>query len=249
MDLLMMIPLSTALLLALFNTSRLQDRTLPMQSPPSVNTCISRLFVKRILRYIKGTLHYGLSFSPSSSSTILAYSDADWAGCPDTRRSISGYAIYLGDNLVSWRSKKQPTVSRSSCESEYRALASTASEVKWLCHLLRDLKVTISTTPIILCDNQSAIFLTANPVSHNRSKHIELDYHFVRELVSSKQLRLQYVPTTQQVADVFTKSLGLPAFTLLRSKLSVRDFQPLGLRGVLELMTEDLPNLQPLNKR
>ena len=101
----------------------------------------------------------------------------------------------------------------------------------------------VPTTPLLLCDNQSAIFLAANPVSHNRSKHIELDYHFVRELVSSKQLWLQYVPTTQQVADVFTKSLGRPAFTLLLFKLRVRDFQLLGLWGVLELMTEDLQNL------
>ncbi|XP_022881012.1 uncharacterized protein LOC111398326 [Olea europaea var. sylvestris] len=98
------------------------------------------LAVKRILRYIKGTLRFGLSFTPSSSQELLAYSDADWAGCPDTRRSISGYAIYFGDTLVSWSSKKQPIVSRSSCESEYRALAITAFEVKWLQHLLQDLR-------------------------------------------------------------------------------------------------------------
>ncbi|XP_022894088.1 uncharacterized protein LOC111408574 [Olea europaea var. sylvestris] len=95
------------------------------------------LTVKRILRYVKGTIHYGLHFCPSTSpGALVAYSDADWAGCPDTRRSTSGYSIYLGDNLVSWSSKKQPTVSRSSCESEYRALDSTATELIWLTHLL-----------------------------------------------------------------------------------------------------------------
>ncbi|KAF5448208.1 hypothetical protein F2P56_028764 [Juglans regia] len=192
--------------------------------------------VKRILRYIKGTLRYGLSFTPSSSRDILAYSDVDWAGCLDTRRSISGYVIYLGDNLVSWRSKKQPTVSRSSCESEYRALVSTAAEVKWLGHLLRDLKVISSSSPLLFCDNQSSIFLVANPVSHSRSKHIELNYHFVRELVASGQLRLQYVPTNLQLADIFTKSLSRPAFIFFRSKLRIQDSQTLGLRGVLRLL-------------
>ncbi|XP_042973050.1 uncharacterized mitochondrial protein AtMg00810-like [Carya illinoinensis] len=151
--------------------------------------------VKRILRYIKGTLRNGLSFTPSSSYNILAYSDVDWTGCPDTRRSIFGYAIYLDDKLVSWHSKKQPTVSRSSCESKYRALASTTIEVKWLGHLLHDLKVTSSSSLILLCDNQSSIFLATNPVSHNCSKHIELDYHFVHELVAFGELWLQYVPT------------------------------------------------------
>ncbi|KAF5475499.1 hypothetical protein F2P56_007299, partial [Juglans regia] len=100
------------------------------------------LAVKRILRYVKGTLHFGLTFRPSAASgDIVAYSDVDWAGCPDTRRSTSGYSIYLGDNLVSWSAKKQPTVFRSSCESEYRALATTAIELLWLTHLLHDLKV------------------------------------------------------------------------------------------------------------
>lgn len=135
--------------------------------------------VKRILRYIKGTLHFGLMFTSSSSANITAYSDADWVGCPDTRRSTSGYSIYLGDNLISWSSKKQPTVSRSSCESEYRALASTVAEVLWSKHLFRDLRVSTTHRPLLLCDNKSVIFLSSNPVSHNRSKHIALDYHFL----------------------------------------------------------------------
>ena len=155
------------------------------------------LAVKRILRYVKGTLHFGLTFRPSTiPSALVAYSDADWAGCPDTRRSTSGYSIYLGNNLVSWSAKKQPTVSRSSCESEYRALAMTAAELLWLTHLLHDLKVPIPQQPLLLCDNKSAIFLSSNPVSHKRAKHVELDYHFLRELVVAGKLRTQYVPYT-----------------------------------------------------
>ena len=121
--------------------------------------------VKRILRYVQGTLHFGLKFTSCSSMGLVAYSDADWAGCPDTRRSTSGYSIFLGNNLVSWSAKKQPTVSRSSCELEYRALALTATEVLWLTHLLRDLRVTLTHRPLLLCDNKSAIFLSSNPVS------------------------------------------------------------------------------------
>ena len=102
------------------------------------------LAVKRILRYVKGTLHFGLTFHPSDApSALIAYSDVDWAGCPDTRRSTSGYSIYLGDNLVSWSAKKQPTVSCSSCESEYCALALTTAELLWLTHLLRDLRISL----------------------------------------------------------------------------------------------------------
>ncbi|XP_022874276.1 uncharacterized protein LOC111393111 [Olea europaea var. sylvestris] len=139
--------------------------------------------VKHILQYVKGTLHFSLMFTASSFAKIIAYSDADWAGCPDTQRSTSGYSIYLGDNLVSWSAKKQPTVSRSSCELEYRALAPIATEVLWLEHLLRDLCVSTTNCPLFLCDNKSAVFLSSNPVTHKRSKHIALDYHFLRELV------------------------------------------------------------------
>ena len=196
------------------------------------------LAVKRILLYVKGTLHFGLTFRPSTiPSALVAYSDADWAGCPDTRRSTSGYSIYLGNNLVSWSAKKQPTVSRSSCESEYRALAMTAAELLWLTHLLHDLKVPIPQQPLLLCDNKSAIFLSSNPVSHKRAKHVELDYHFLRELVVAGKLRTQYVPSHLQVADIFTKSVSRPLFEFFRSKLHIRSNPTLSLRGVLRILS------------
>ena len=141
-------------------------------------------------------MQFGLTFRPSTAlGTLVAYSNADWAGCPDTWHSTSGYSIYLGNNLVSWSAKKQPIVSHSSYESKYRALALTAAKLLWLMHLLRDLKVSLPRWPLLLCDNKSAIFLSSNPVSHKRAKHVELDYHFLRELVVAGKLRTQYVPS------------------------------------------------------
>lgn len=187
------------------------------------------LAVKRILHYVKGTLHFGLTFHPSATpGALVAYFDADWAGCPDTCCSTSGYSIYLGDNLVSWSAKKQPTVSRSSCESEYRALALTGAEL--LTHLLRDLRISLPQQPFLLCDNKSAIFFTNNPVSHKRAKHVELDYHFLRELVVAGKLLTQYVPSHLQVADIFTKSVPRPLFQFFCSKLHVYSNPMLSLR-------------------
>ncbi|KAJ9566479.1 hypothetical protein OSB04_002445 [Centaurea solstitialis] len=177
--------------------------------------------VKRILRYVKGTILYGLSFRHSSKPSLIGYSDADWARCLETRRSTYGYSIFLGGNLVSWSAKKQPTASRSSCESEYRAMANTAAEIVWVTHLLRELHVLPPDRPTILCDNRSALFLSQNPVSHKRAKHIDLDYHFVRELVSSGKLYTRYVPSKLQLADIFTKSLPRPLFEHFRRNLGV----------------------------
>ena len=177
--------------------------------------------VKRILRYVKGSLSLGLVYRRSATIPLVAYSDADWARCVETRRSTYGYSVFLGGNIVSWSAKKQPTVSRSSCESEYRAMANTTSEVVWITNLLRELHFPIFSTPSLYCDNKSAIFLSQNPVSHKRAKHIDLDYHFVRELVTSGRLNTRFIPTTQQVADLFTKSLPRPLFKHFRSMLCV----------------------------
>ncbi|KAL7610818.1 hypothetical protein Lser_V15G12059 [Lactuca serriola] len=177
--------------------------------------------IKRLLRYVKGTISFVLSFSKPSYTTLVGYSDADWARCLETRRSTYGYSIFLGGNLVSWSAKKQPTVSRSSFESEYRAMANTAAEIIWITHLLQELHALPPDRPTLLCDNQSALFLTQNPVSHKRAKHIDLDYHFIRELVSSGKLHTKFVPTKLQVADIFTKSLPRHQFEFFREKLCI----------------------------
>lgn len=190
--------------------------------------------VKRILRYVKGTIHLGLSFTRQPYLSVLGYSDADWARCVDTRRSTYGYSIFLGGNLVSWSAKKQPTVSRSSCESEYHALANTASEVLWLAHLLKELQISLAATPVLLCDNRSAVFLSQNLISHKRAKHIDIDCHFVRDYVSAGKLVTKFVPSHLQLADIFTKSLPRPAFEFLRSKLCVRSNPTHNLRGVVK---------------
>ncbi|KAI3766125.1 hypothetical protein L2E82_16175 [Cichorium intybus] len=186
--------------------------------------------VKRIIRYVKSTISYGLHFQHPQSTTLVGYSDADWARCIETRRSTYGYSIFLGGNLVSWSAKKQPTVSRSSCESEYRAMANTAAEIVWVSNLLRELHALPPDCPTLLCDNRSALFLSQNPISHKRAKHIDIDYHFIRELVSSGKLHTKYIPTHLQLADIFTKSLPRPLFERFRTKLRVGP-PPLSLTG------------------
>ncbi|XP_019175666.1 PREDICTED: uncharacterized protein LOC109170988 [Ipomoea nil] len=139
--------------------------------------------VKRVLRYIKGTIDYGLRLSPSSTTAIHAYSDSDWAGCPIDRKSTSGFAVFLGSNLVSWLSRKQHTVARSSTEAEYKALADVAAEVTWIVSLLRELWLHSRQPSTLWCDNLGATYLCANPVFHAQTKHVEIDYHFVRDKV------------------------------------------------------------------
>ncbi|RVX03653.1 Retrovirus-related Pol polyprotein from transposon RE1 [Vitis vinifera] len=187
--------------------------------------------LKRILRYVKGTPHHGLQLHQQSTHDILAYSDADWAGCPDTHHSTIGYAIFFCTNLVSCSSKKQSIVSQSSAEAEYRSLAIATADIAWIVQLLWDLHVTLSTTPKILCDNQSAIFMAVNPVTRPHSKHIAIDYHFVRELVANGTSKVDFIPSHLQLANSLTKAVTKPQFFLFRCKLSIIPSPTLTLQG------------------
>lgn len=177
--------------------------------------------IKRILRYIQGTSHYGLQLFKQSTTDLFAYSDADWAGCPDTRRSTSGFCVFLDSNLVSWSSKRQPTVSRSSAEAEYRAIANCVAESCWLRQLLTELRHPPRRATVVYCDNVSATYLSSNPVQHQRTKHVEIDLHFVRDRVALGEAKVLHVPTTSQFADVFTKGLPSSVFVDFRSSLNI----------------------------
>ncbi|XP_019168374.1 PREDICTED: uncharacterized protein LOC109164073 [Ipomoea nil] len=177
--------------------------------------------LKRVLRYVQGTQHLGLRLTPAPTPVVHAFSDSDWAGCSTDRKSTAGYAVFLGPNLVSWVSQKQRMVARSSTEAEYKALADVAAEVTWIESLLRELGLQSQTVPVLWCDNLRATYLCSNPVFHARTKHVEVDYHFVRDRVSTGQLKVNFVSTHDQLADIFTKPLATKRYCDLRFKLGV----------------------------
>ncbi|KAL4582843.1 hypothetical protein LXL04_007404 [Taraxacum kok-saghyz] len=177
--------------------------------------------VLRILRYLKGTMFHGLHFSSKSSLVLKAFSDADWDGDLTDRRSTTGYCFFLGDSLISWRSKKQSLTARSSTESEYRALADTTQELVWLRWLLADMCAPQSLPTSLWCDNNSAIQIAHNDVFHERTKHIEIDCHFVRQHVVRKTVHLLPISTVDQPADIFTKAHLSGRFQFLVSKLKM----------------------------
>ncbi|XP_020229073.1 uncharacterized protein LOC109810098 [Cajanus cajan] len=175
--------------------------------------------VERVLCYLKSTPGQGILLKSGAELRLEAYCDADWGGCPFTRRSCTGYMIMLGGSPISWRSKRQIVVAKSSAEAEYRAMAATVSEVIWLRWLLTELGASQQEATTMFCDNQAALHIAMNPVFHERMKHVEMDCYFVPERVQSGEIMPTKIWTKEQVADMFTKPLGKDRFESLLSKL------------------------------
>lgn len=181
---------------------------------------------KRVLRFLTGTISHGLFFSRNNPISLHAFSDADWAGDTDDFVSTNAYIIYLGKHPISWSSKKQKGVARSSTEAEYRSVANTSAETIWICSLLVELGIKISAPPVIYCDNVGATYICANPIFHSRMKHVALDYHFMRNQITSGSLRVVHVSTKDQLADALTKPLSRSPFRTQSDKIGVAKTPP-----------------------
>ncbi|GJR74205.1 retrovirus-related pol polyprotein from transposon TNT 1-94, partial [Tanacetum coccineum] len=193
--------------------------------------------VKRIFRYLKGTVHRGLWYPKDSSIALTAFADADHAGCQDTRRSTSGSIQLLGDRLVSWSSKRQKSAAISSTEAEYIALSGCCAQVLWMRSQLTDYGFGFNKIPMY-CDNKSAIALCCNNVQHSRSKHIDIRFHFIKEHVENGVIELYFVNTEYQLADIFTKALGRERIEFLINKLGMRSFTPETLKKLADDVDE-----------
>ena len=177
--------------------------------------------VYRILKYLKKSPGQDLFLSTESELRLKSYCDANWVACLDTKRSIFGFCIFLGDSLISWKCKKQYVVSRSSVESENRAMATITSEIVWLIALLKTFGLDHKQAASLYCDNRVTLYIAANPVYHERTKHIEVDCHFIRENIQDGTINTFNVPSRHQVADFFTKALGHKQFHYLLSKMNL----------------------------
>jgi hypothetical protein len=176
---------------------------------------------KHVMRYLKGTLEYGLYYNGDHGFRLFGYTDSDWDGSVSDRKSTSKCCFSLGSAMTSWQSRKQSSVALNTTEVEDIAACSASCEAIWLQKLLTGLFDLEMEATVILCDNQSCIKMTENYVFHDKSKHIEIRYHYIRDMVQRRAIKLQYVGTDEQVADVLTKPLSRVKFKHFRNKLGV----------------------------
>ncbi|GJV63381.1 retrovirus-related pol polyprotein from transposon TNT 1-94 [Tanacetum coccineum] len=189
--------------------------------------------LKRVFRYLKGTINWGLWYPKDTAMALTAYADADHAGCQDTRRSTSGSAQFLRDKLVSWSSKKQKSTAISTTEAEYIAMSGCCAQILWMRSQLTDYGFAFNKIPLY-CDNRSAIALCCNNVQHSRSKHIDIRHHFIREQVEKGVVELYFVTTDYQLADIFTKALPRERFEFLLPRLGMKSMSPETLKRLQE---------------
>ena len=177
--------------------------------------------IKRLLHYLKKTIHFGLQLKQSKTHSLQVFSNTNWAGCHDDRHLTGGFCVFLSDNLISWGYRKQKTVARSSIEAEYKSLANASAKTKWLCALLFGLGAPVICSPALWCDNIDATYLSSNLVFHAHTKHVEIDFHFFQDMVADGSLVVCFLSNKDQLADVFTKPLSSSRFALLRTNLNV----------------------------
>ncbi|GJR55746.1 retrovirus-related pol polyprotein from transposon TNT 1-94 [Tanacetum coccineum] len=189
--------------------------------------------IKRVFRYLKGTINMGLWYPKDNAMSLTAYADADHAGCQDSRRSTSGSAQFLGDRLVSWSSKKQRSTAISTTEAEYIAMSGCCAQILWMRSQLKDYGFDFNKIPLY-CDNKSAIALCCNNVQHSRSKHIDIRHHFIREQVENRVVELYFVETNYQLADILTKALPRERFEFLLPRLGMKSLTPATLKRLQE---------------
>ena len=176
---------------------------------------------KRILRYVKGTVDYGIKFSQVKNFRLHGYSDSDWAGCVDDMRSTSGYCFTLGSGIFSWCSKKQEVIAQSTAEAEFVAVVAAVNQALWIRKLMTDLHMELEESTQIFVDNQATISIFKNPVFHGKTKHFKIKFYLLREVQKEGEVQLIYCKTENQSADILTKALPKDRYEVLRQKLGV----------------------------
>lgn len=175
----------------------------------------------RVVRYLKGSPGQGIVLSSVCDLHSTAWCDSDWASCPLTRQLVTGWIVFLGSSPISWKTRKQHTISRSSAEAEYRSMADVTAELKWLRALLGSIGVSHSGACSLFCDRKYALYIAHNTVFHERTKHIEVDCHYIRDAIHAGLVSTTHVPNTEQLADIFTKALDTRQFLYLLGKLGI----------------------------